>query len=239
MQLVSMCEPIFLEVCRINRLFRQPELAASVDEASVRARFKAKLVDAERRASGTLGMGELFRDVKPAIVALMDDVVRNSRAPFAMTWQPLSVEMFDDQGWQQTFFVNLELLQRSATGNPNELSTSRLMIYYICLGLGFVGMHHQSPQRAREYMSNMQAMHLGPFIDPDTSKPLLPELEGTVNQKDFTPPSWSPVIPAVIVIGIMSICLIVGTIASYQLSTEKLSREVKPISRGTTEGAPQ
>jgi type VI protein secretion system component VasF len=228
MSLMELCEPVFLEICRVNRQMRQPDRGGPLEPVKVRADFRRTLEEARSRAGGQLGMDSQFAKVEPALVALMDDVVKTGPVSWRQDWKSMYEESFN-AAYMDDFYTKLEELIAEP---PSEVNRDRMAVFYTCLGLGFMGkarLDGDDRGLPRRRMSEMRASRIAELVEQTTERPLLPEITTIVDRRQFIRPSTDPLIPAAIALVVMTLGLILGTMYLYSEGKRGLSTPLEQI----------
>jgi type IV/VI secretion system ImpK/VasF family protein len=213
MKLLTFCEPILLEVCKLNRLQRVARMAGApnpgqrLDFYTVQNNFLAlfKKLDQEvvkdRRLSG------LYGSVRAALVFFVDEYVMNSPYEFKAQWgaTPLQMAMgFGSTGYQK-FFQDLDAQLQQGSEDSRE----RLVVYYCCLGLGFRGVFSSNVNEITTRMDAIKA-ELGDWIDGQTVGNICPDAYYADTKVLWRKPSrWTKLIV------ILFLILLAGVLAFY------------------------
>ena len=171
MNLYDLCEPIFLEVCKLQRLARSCGPGMSVPRLSfviVRGRFEQLLRDAETQAHADRFLAGQFQQVKAPLIYFIDDVLNASRLPIASEWgdRPLEMALLDRLVGADRFW---DLLQETLN-QPGRDAEERLAIFYTCLGLGFKGKHRDHPAELQEAAQQIRYRLAGSLAGSPTAK---------------------------------------------------------------------
>lgn len=187
MKLVDLTEPYFQYCCRLNRSARK---GTPPPEDIVRVELRQQL-EQMRLKSVQMGGSTAsdYQRIEPALVLFADSLIRESSLPFAMSWQPLSLDVPGLES-DQVFYDILD----AALADKSESSTQQLAVLFTCLGLGFSG--GQRPDTLRKKMTEISARLRG-VMDSETSSQVCPEAYEHVDQTNYVEP------PAKIVGGVL------------------------------------
>lgn len=220
--LADLCEPLFLAVCRYNRSARlNTPMARQQVRAEIEELFKTMGEQAGRSADPALG-GQ-FRDVRPALVAFVDDVISHSGLPFAAEWERLGqAEQAFSPG--EEFFDLLE----QTLADPSAAVADRLVIFYTCVGLGFCGKHRSEPEMLKAWMNRLVA-RIGGRMDADENGRVSGQPYRYTDRRVLQPYLGAALVGlAVAVVALIALAFVVnGTL--YYKRTNELRTAVKKL----------
>jgi type IV/VI secretion system ImpK/VasF family protein len=149
MKLLELYEDLFQYVCRLNRAAKTP---AHPEYARVRSEVKDLLQQAVRNAASDVRLLNQAKSLELPMMFFVDYLVCSSRLKFAMQWAEnrLAKERNELSG-DEKFFDLLE----ADLKDTSEEAAERLAVYYVCLGLGFMGMYQTQPEQIRRYMEQI------------------------------------------------------------------------------------
>jgi type IV/VI secretion system ImpK/VasF family protein len=175
MKLLELYEDLFQYICLLNRWAKtqsHPEFER------VRAKIRSLLKEIKEKAATDVRLQNQVAKLELPILFFVDNVICTSRlTQVAQRWA--REEKGKDSGrlaWEkdertgdEKFFTLLDQdLQL-----PSEEAGERLMVYYVCLGLGFTGKFPNQPEKLRQYMVDRiyprisKDVELVPKITPD------------------------------------------------------------------------
>ena len=146
MTLLELCEPLFLYVCRLNRTARRTGRA---DPLQAQSEIHGLLEDMRSQAASDARLLSQYEKVEDPLVYFVDHMMINGDAGLT-DWPLLALEKGPqgDLAGDQQFFV----LFHDTMNDLSEAATERLGVYYVCMGLGFRGMHRDEPQTVKRFM---------------------------------------------------------------------------------------
>jgi len=223
MRLLELTEPLFQYICRLNRGARK---TATVDFDTVRAEIRQLLADMAERAKADPRVASQFETVEPALVYFVDDMIATSPLPFAEMWSlnRLAYERGELAG-NQAFFV----LLGATLAARGEGTTEALAVFYICLGLGFVGWLAGQPQKIQDYMAQI-APRIRHLMENDAGARLCPDAY-EANTADLPRPVGPRLIGIVIVFTGLLLVVAAANIFLFRTSSADLSRALEEISQ--------
>ncbi len=225
MTLLELCEPLFQYVCRLNRSARKE---AVVEHNQVRAEIEAILNDIETKAGPDPRLANQLDPDKgkigPVLSFFVDFIIKESRLSFASDWQEIAAKKYNALAGDQKFWDLLE----ETLNDRSEAADERLLVYYVCIGLGFTGLYSDQPEHLRAKMREI-SIRIRHLIDSDDTVPLISESELHVNLDNLIePPGKSLVGIAIALVGLL-IVLFVGNIVLYWNSTSDLDESLNTI----------
>jgi type VI secretion system protein ImpK len=210
MNLLDICEPLFLYVCVLNRIGKLKDQAQSYEFETVRSAIERILAEMPLKAAADMRLQEQIRKIELPLIFFVDSVISDSQLPFAMRWntERLAAKRNEYAGDEKFFQLLEETLQEEAFKDKSAEASERLAVFYVCLGLGFRGVHADNPKRLRQYMDDI-ARHLSAQIDRNWNEEIIKEhFADTTNL--VVPPSRKMVL-----VGILFLCFTLATLFTY------------------------
>lgn len=222
MTLPELCEPIFQEICRLNRLGRK---GASGDYAIARSEIKAIFTQMAEKSKSDLRLGQQYQRIELALIFFVDSIIADSGLPFANEWNKnrLAYERNELAGDEKFFDLLDETL-----GDNKEEAAERLVIYYTCLGLGFTGWYQGQPEFLRKKMNEMQP-RIRVFLDTDETGLICPDTYQATNTANLPLPLGSSLTPMIIALVGLVMVVIAANIVLFQSSSQELNRALETI----------
>jgi type IV/VI secretion system ImpK/VasF family protein len=222
MTLPELCEPIFQEICRLNRLGRK---GASGDYAIARSEIKAIFTQMTEKSKSDLRLSQQYQRIEIALIFFVDSIIADSSLPFANEWNKnrLAYERNELAGDEKFF----DLLDETLADNKEE-AAERLVIYYTCLGLGFTGWYQGQPEFLRKKMNEIQP-RIRAFLDTDETGLICPDTYQSTNTANLPLPLGSSLTPMIIALVGLVIVVIAANIALFQSSSRELNRSLDAI----------
>lgn len=133
MNILELCEPLFLYVCRLNRSARK---GGTMEFGEARGQIQGILADMRSRAASVPGLAAEFEKIHLALLFFVDFMMAESELPFAAEWHQkrLAFELNEMAGNDKFFDLLEETLLDSS-----DAAAERLAVFYTCMGLGFTG----------------------------------------------------------------------------------------------------
>jgi type VI protein secretion system component VasF len=167
MNLLQLCEPTFLYICKVNRILRNggklsiETVKADVDE--LRENIAAAL------AQENADLNDQYQLIELSLVYFIDSMLVNAGLS---EWNScrIAVREFNRRAGDNEFFDFLSDTEAEAGDSAN----ARLAFYYCCIGLGYTGMYEDDLDKLHEIMRRLEP-RVRPFMDRDVLSRITPE----------------------------------------------------------------
>ena len=207
MNLLKLCEPIFQEVCLLNRIARTGHAYSSCE--ALRASILAIFSQVDARSLEEISLREQFAKVHLPLLFFVDSMISESRLPIASEWNAKRLAYdLDELAGDEKFY---ELLEETLL-DPTEEATERLQIFYQCLGLGFTGWYRHQPTFVRAKMREI-SLRLDKFVKAGAEERICPEAYAHLDTRNFIAPPGTRI--GGIAILFAGLCLIVVLVEAY------------------------
>jgi type VI protein secretion system component VasF len=229
MTLLELCEPLLLKVCELNRMARlglsqdYAEVVAEIGQAIGQIDREIQATPALARAAGPLVTLQEDKDspredsakdsrrVRQIVLVLtyfVDSMIASSKLKFAADWNQhrYATEKYGELSGDDRFFDFLT----ATLNDASEEAAERLTVFYVCLGLGFVGGLAGQTAQLEGYMKQIlpRIRHL---LDTDLAARLCPSAYHSVDTRDLVEPPARPLV----LVGILFVFLCVSTLVVY------------------------
>lgn len=192
MSLLEIYEDLFQYACRLNRAAKTE---AHPDFARVRAEVRTMLDDITRNASADVRLLNQVKRLELPVIFFVDNLICTSRLKFATQWAEnrLAKEKNELAGDERFFdFLDQDLADTS------EEAAERLAVYYVCLGLGFMGMYQAQPEKIRAYIDRIFP-RIRQWIDVDPRAKITEDAYRSTDTRTLTePPSRKIIFVAIL-----------------------------------------
>jgi type IV/VI secretion system ImpK/VasF family protein len=149
--LFDLYEPLFQYICMLNRLARK-ESNEAVEYASLRAEIDALLDSINKRAQSHPVLALQAKKLEMPIIFFIDSIISESHLHCAAQWHKNRIAYSQNElAGDEKFF---DLLDETLADQSAE-ATERLVIYYVCIGLGFTGWYAGQPEYLRRKMETI------------------------------------------------------------------------------------
>jgi type VI protein secretion system component VasF len=220
MTLLELSEPLFLYICRLSRSARK---GVRVEPSTVRNEVKAILGDMRSRAMADRALVSQFEKIELVYLFFVDFMVRECLGAAAKSWQELAAERQELAGDERFFDMLDETLKE-----PGDAAAERLVIYYVCIGLGFTGWYTGQPEYLRKKMLEISS-RIRHVMDPDQMAKICPEAYDNVNTANLVePPGRRLIGVGILLVGVL-IVLFAANIALYYHSKRQLTSALDGI----------
>lgn len=220
MTLLELSEPLFQYICRLSRSARK---GVRVEPSTVRNEVKAILGDMRSRAMADRALVSQFEKIELVYLFFVDFMVRDCLGAAAKSWQELAAERKELAGDERFFDMLDETLKE-----PGDAAAERLVIYYVCIGLGFTGWYTGQPEYLRKKMLEISS-RIRHVMDPDQMAKICPEAYDNVNTANLVePPGRRLIGVGILLVGVL-IVLFAANIALYYHSKRQLTSALDGI----------
>lgn len=184
MRALMLYEPLLQYLCQVNRLARS---GAPLSYGDVRGKVEKLLGEVVQRAGEDLGLQDHVRNLHTPMKYFVDEVIaQNNRLSFARVWHNSRLGYVKDGlAGDEAFFMNH--LDKELQQTPSRALAERLLVYYVCLGLGFQGYYFNEPNRIRDYMRRMFPA-VRPWLVESNVDLLVPQAYQCTDRRDFVRP---------------------------------------------------
>lgn len=222
MSLLEIYEELFQYVCRLNRASKTD---AHPDFARVRAEVKTLLDEANRKVSSDVRLANQVKRLELPVTFFVDNLICTSRLKFAPQWADnrLAKEKNELAGDERFFdFLEEDLVDTS------EDAAERLSIYYVCLGLGFMGMYQGQPEQLRICMEKIFP-RIRQWMDVDSRAKITEEAYRSTDTRLLTEPPSRKIIFVAIVFLFLSLVVLSVIYGLYVAASHDLSVSIGKI----------
>jgi type IV/VI secretion system ImpK/VasF family protein len=222
MTLPELCEPLFQEVCRLNRLGRKGN---SGDYALARSEIKGLFTQMVEKSKADLRLSQQYQKVELALTFFVDSIISDSALPFANQWNKnrLAYEKNELAGDEKFF----DLLDETIADNKED-AMERLVIFYTCLGLGFTGWYQGQPEFLRKKMNEIQP-RIRTLLDTDETGLICPDTYQSTNTANLPLPLGSSLVPITIAFVGLVIVVLAANVVLFKHSSQELNRALDAI----------
>jgi type VI secretion system protein ImpK len=222
MTLPELCEPLFQEISRLNRLGRK---GATGDYSVARSEIKGVFSSMAERAKSDLRLSQQYQKVELPLIFFVDSIIADSQLPFANQWnnERLAYERNELAGDEKFFDLLDETL-----ADPKDDAAERLIIFYTCLGLGFTGWYQGQPEFLRKKMNEIQP-RIRHWLDTDESGLICPDTYQHTNTANLPLPVGSSLVPMAIAFVGLVLVVIAANVMLFRASSQELNRALDTI----------
>jgi type IV/VI secretion system ImpK/VasF family protein len=210
MNLLEICEPIFLYICVLSRIAKLKERGAGYDYETVRSTVEKMFAEFPSKAPADFHSQEQVRKIELPLIFFVDSFISESNLSFAGQWnsERLAFKRNEHAGDEKFFQLLDGTLQEHTLKDKSAEAVERLGVFYVCLGLGFRGIHADKPQRLRQYLDDIGRL-LSPSMDRNWDEEIIKE-QWADQTNLVEPPSRK-----LVLIGILFLCLTFATMVTY------------------------
>ena len=180
MTLLELCDPLFKYVCFLNRSARK---GAPLDPAQVDSEIEAILSDIRSKARANPGLSDQYEKVELPLLCFIDNVICTGSFELAGNWNRLAYKR-DVYTGDDEFGILLD----KALSEPESVSSNeRLAIFYVCLGLGFVGGNFEDVALRQQRMTQI-ARRIRSMTELEDRARITPQAYSHTVQDNLVPP---------------------------------------------------
>jgi type VI secretion system protein ImpK len=245
--LMELVEPLFLFVCRLNRIGRNQHIPATETSApfasdsfsydQAREEVLRLLTTMKDEASGDVALARQFDEIEMPLIFFVDSIIAESQLSFRERWHEnrLAAERGELAG-DDKFFDMLDECLAEAT----EEATERLAVYFTCLGLGFTGKYSGDPLQIDTRIQRITHRIRRRWLSRDFEKKLCLTCYEHTDKSDLPKPTRDSVTRIVVIWAFGIIALIVAYAYFYQSSAGELRALVEEFaSPASAAGSPR
>jgi type IV/VI secretion system ImpK/VasF family protein len=222
MKLLEQYEDLFQYMCRLNRVTRTQ---AQPEPTRVRSEVKELLEQVFRNASSDVQLLNQAKRLELPLLFFVDNLVCTSRLQFATQWAEnrLAKERGELAGDERFF----DLLEQDLKDTSEE-AAERLAVYYVCLGLGFMGMYQAQPEQIRRYMEQIFP-RIRQWIDSDPRTKVSEEAYRPTDTRVLTEPPSRKIVLVAIGFVFLTLSVLVVYYALYANASSGLTHSIQQI----------
>jgi type IV/VI secretion system ImpK/VasF family protein len=204
----------------------------SAEYAVVRSDIRTLLQEINQKASGDPRLSELARKMELPLIYFVDWMVIEGKLKFSNQWrlEPLAYERNELTGDEKFF----DLLQETLN-DPSEAASECLVVYYTCLGLGFMGMNEGQPEQLRRYM-NQIIPRIQRWVEVDDTKRICSEAYEHTDTRDLREPPGVKMTLILVLFACVALSVMAFYYWTYRGASDELRRALGAI--GTHEAPP-
>jgi type IV/VI secretion system ImpK/VasF family protein len=223
MKLIDLYEDLFQYICRLNRVGKAD---AQLEYARVRSEIETLLSDVTRNASADVRLLNQAKKLELPMVFFVDNLVVTSRLKFASQWAEdrLAVRRHNELAGDERFF---DFLEQDLTDTSEE-AAERLGVFYLCLGLGFMGMYQGRPEQIRKYVEQIFP-RIRQWIDSDPKTKISDEAYRCTDTRVLTEPPNNKIIIVALVFVFLALTALAIYYGLYASASRQLSASIDQI----------
>jgi type IV/VI secretion system ImpK/VasF family protein len=200
-------------VCLLNRLGRKGGGTSDYDK--LRLDIEETFKDIERETDKDPLLRAQWQKLEFALVFFVDSMIAESQLPVAAQWHQhrMAYDRKELAGDEKFFDLLDETLN-----DPSQEATERLQVFYVCIGLGFMGWYAAQPEYLRGKMLDI-SQRIRSAMEQNPTARLCPEAYEHLDTRDLVQP---PKLGGIALI-FAGLCLIVLAVEIYLFRNASLS----------------
>ena len=179
MKLLQICEPLFQYICRLKRLGRTGN---AIETEQVRLEVKNLFKEMRQKSLESGQTAALYEQVELPLTFFVDYMIKENQFGLTSPWHELAADQNEYAGDEKFFDLLDETL---AEGGPE--SQEKLVIYYTCLAIGFMGIYAGQPSEIHQLMNKIST-RIATYMDADERASICPEAYEHVDTRNFIEP---------------------------------------------------
>jgi type IV/VI secretion system ImpK/VasF family protein len=210
--LPDLYEPLFEYICVLSRIAGKPG-GEKIEFNALRGTIQGHLESITRNAQANTLLALQVKKLEMATIFFVDSMIAESKLPCAAQWHQnrLAYEK-DELAGDEKFF---DFLDENLNDQSQE-ATERLVIFYVCLGLGFTGWYASQPEYLRKKMENI-AKRISGAMEPDPAARICPEAYQYLDTRNLIERPTIKI--GAIALVFLALCLIVLAVNLYLFKT--------------------
>jgi type VI protein secretion system component VasF len=215
MTILELCEPIFRKICLLNRLGRKG--GGSLDYESLRSEIEELFSRARKISEEDPEMRFQWQKVELPLIFFVDSMISESGLAAAPTWNRnrIAYERKELAGDEKFFDLLDETLK-----DPSDEAGQRSLVFYSCIGLGFMGWYAGQPEYLRGKMLDI-SQRIRSAMETEKSARICPEAYQNVDTRDLVQAPASRLGGIAIIFA--GLCLLVLIVEVYLFRAASLS----------------
>jgi type IV/VI secretion system ImpK/VasF family protein len=168
--LLDLYEPLFQYICMLSRIARKAG-GEKIEFNALRGTIRGHLESITRNAQANPLLALQVKKLEMATIFFVDSMIAESKLSCAAQWHHnrLAYEKEELAGDEKFF----DLLEENLNDSSKE-ATERLVIFYVCIGVGFTGWYATQPEYLRKKMETI-AKRISGAMEPDPAARICPE----------------------------------------------------------------
>jgi type IV/VI secretion system ImpK/VasF family protein len=223
MTLLELCEPLFLKICELNRMARSGQ---SQEFQEARAQLRELLDEIQQNATANGKMATQARKLEQPLTFFVDSMIATSKLKFAPEWQQnrLAKEKFNILTGDSDF----PRMLKETLDDTSDDAAERLAVFYVCLGLGFMGALVVQPAKVKEYMDQISP-RIKHLMDVETKARLCPDAYNYLDTRNLIPPPTNRLVFVLILFIFLCLATVVACVGMYVNATGDLGKALDTI----------
>lgn len=188
MTLLDLYEPLFQYVCMLNRIARGT-VPETIEYEALRSEIAAMLSTVDKEAGAEPLLALQAKKLRMPILFFIDSIIAESKLQCAAKWHMNRLAYAENElAGDEKFFDCLE----ETLQDPSPEATERLIIFYVCMGLGFVGWYASQHEYLRRKMETI-AKRISGSVDIENISRICPEAYKYLDTRNLIEPPSSKI----------------------------------------------
>lgn len=226
MTLLDLFEPLFQYVCILNRMARKgsPE---GIDYPTLRAKIQSLLQSIKQQSQSDPLLALQAKKLEMPITFFVDSIIAESHLQCAAEWHKkrLAFEQNELAGDEKFF----DLLDENLNDSSKE-ATGRLVIFFVCIGLGFTGWYSGQPEYLRRKMETI-AKRISGTVELEAAGRICPEAYQYLDTRNLIEPPSSKIVAIALAFLVLSLAAIAVNFYLFYTGSHGLTDSLREILR--------
>jgi len=224
--LLDLYEPLFQYVCILNRMARKgsPE---GIDYGEIRSTVLRLLATIKQQGQTDQLLSLQVKKLDMPITFFIDSIIAESGLQCADEWHKnrLAFEQNELAGDEKFF----DLLDETLNDTSRE-ATERLVIFFVCIGLGFTGWYAGQPEYLRRKMETI-AKRISGTVELHAAARICPEAYQHLDTRNLIEPPSSKIIAIALAFLVLCLAAIAVNCYLFYTGSQGLTDSLKEILR--------
>lgn len=205
--LLDIYEPVFQYVCMLSRVAKSGK--KSIECSAIRQTVIPMLETAKQKSEQDHLLAFQVKKLELPIIFFLDSMIAESGLKCAAEWHAKRLAYTRSElAGDEKFFDLLD----ETLADPSAEATERLVIFYVCIGLGFTGWYATQPEYLRRKMETL-AKRISGTIDGTHAQRICPEAYQYLDTRNLIDPPSTKI--GAIALAFVALCIVVIAVNFY------------------------
>jgi type VI secretion system protein ImpK len=206
--LLDLYEPLFQYICMLSRIARKAG-GEKIELNALSETIRTQLASIEKNAQSDPLLALQVKKLEMPIIFFVDSMIAESKLSCAAQWHQNRLAYKQNElAGDEKFFDFLD----ETLNDPSPEATQRLVVFFVCLGLGFTGWYANQPEYLRKKMETI-ARRISGVMESDRAARLCPEAYQFLDTRNLIEKPTIKI--GAIVLMFLALCLVVLAVNFY------------------------
>ena len=207
MTLLDLYEPLFQYVCMLSRIARSGN--ECIEYTALRQVIASMLATTQQQAQPDPLLALQAQKLELPIIFFVDSMIAESSLQCASEWHRNRLAYAQNElAGDEKFFDFLD----ETLADASAQATERLVIFFVCLGLGFTGWYATQPEYLRKKMETV-AKRIAGTMDHEHAQRICPEAYQYLDPRNLIDPPSTKI--GAIALAFLALCIVVIAVNFY------------------------